>query len=57
MEDAAERPGSALTKVRIRAMADADREFQNRGLGGYKPWCRADGMAGVRRILDSAREQ
>ena len=41
-----------LTKTRIRAMAAADLEFQNRGLGGYKPWCRSDGVAGIQRILD-----
>lgn len=40
-----------LTKIRIGAMADAEREYINRGLGGHKPWCRSDGVAGVKRIL------
>lgn len=41
----------ALTKIRVGAMADAEREYINRGLGGHKPWCRSDGRAGVARIL------
>lgn len=52
LEAAAERSADTLTGVRIRAMADADLEFQNRGLGGYKPWCRKEGMQGVGRILE-----
>ncbi len=40
-----------LTTIRIGAMADAEREYINRGLGGHKPWCRLDGVAGVKRIL------
>ncbi len=46
------RTDAHLTKARVRAMAAADLEFQNRGLGGYKPWCRSDGAAGIQRILD-----
>ena len=41
----------ALTEIRVGAMADAEREYINRGLGGHKPWCRSDGRAGVKRIL------
>lgn len=52
LENASDLPADILTKVRVRAMADADREYQNRGLGGYKPWCQSDGMAGVGRILE-----
>jgi len=40
-----------LTKARIRAMAAADREYMNRGLGGFKPWCQNEGAESVRRIL------
>ncbi len=40
-----------LTKARIRAMAAADREYMNRGLGGFKPWCQNEGAASVQRIL------
>lgn len=42
----------ALTEIRVGAMADAEREYINRGLGGHKPWCRSDGRAGVRRFLE-----
>jgi len=52
LETASPRSEPHLTKTRIRAMADADLEFQNRGLGGYKPWCQSDGAAGTQRILD-----
>jgi len=52
LEAADPRPEKLITKIRIRAMADADREYQNHGLGGYKPWCRTDGVQGVRRILE-----
>ena len=41
----------ALTHIRVGAMADAEREYINRGLGGHKPWCKSDGAAGVGRIL------
>ncbi|MBO6521735.1 MAG: hypothetical protein JJ900_15205 [Rhodospirillales bacterium] len=41
-----------LTDIRVGAMADAEREYINRGLGGHKPWCRSDGRAGVERILE-----
>lgn len=40
-----------LTKARVRAMAAADREYMNRGLGGFKPWCQNEGAESVRRIL------
>lgn len=40
-----------LTEARIRAMAAADSEYMNRGLGGFKSWCQNDGAASVRRIL------
>lgn len=52
LEAAAERTSGMLTDVRISAMAAADLEFQNRGLGGYKPWCRKEGTEGIRRILE-----
>jgi len=40
-----------LRRVRIQAMAAADREYDNRGLGGHRPWCKNEGRAGVSRIL------
>ncbi len=51
LEAASDLPPEALRKIRVGAMADADREYQNRGLGGYKPWCGNEGAAGVERIL------
>lgn len=40
-----------LRQTRIRAMAAADIEYANRGLGGYKPWCQNEGKAGIARII------
>ncbi len=52
LESESTRSETHLTETRIRAMAAADLEFQNRGLGGFKPWCRSGGAAGIQRILD-----
>jgi len=41
----------ALRRIRIRAMAAAEREYNNRGLGGHRPWCQGEGRDGVGRIL------
>ncbi|MBO6949120.1 MAG: hypothetical protein JJ855_14145 [Rhodospirillales bacterium] len=51
LERASGLDADTLTDIRVGAMADAEREYINRGLGGHKPWCRSDGRAGVRRIL------
>jgi hypothetical protein len=40
-----------LRRIRIRAMAAAEREYDNRGLGGHRPWCQGEGRDGVGRIL------
>lgn len=40
-----------LKRLRLAAIVAADREYDNRGLGGYRPWCLGEGVAGVRRIL------
>lgn len=40
-----------LRQTRIKAMAAADIEYANRGLGGYKPWCNTEGRAGITRII------
>ena len=42
----------ALRQIRIKAMAAADIEYANRGLGGYKPWCNTEGRAGIARIIN-----
>ncbi len=51
LEAASDMSYPELTRIRIGAMADAEREYINRGLGGHKPWCRSDGVTGVERIL------
>ncbi len=51
LEASERRTPERLTRLRIHAMADAEREYANRGLGGYKPWCLRDGRDGVRRIV------
>ena len=40
-----------LRSIRIAAFVAADREYQNRSLGGHKAWCQSDGVDGVNRIL------
>jgi len=41
----------ALKALRLSAIVRAMREYDNRGLGGYKAWCKQDGKAGVARII------
>lgn len=50
IEDQSKRSTEQLRKTRIHAMAAADLEYANRGLGGYKPWCEKEGRAGIKRI-------
>ena len=38
--------------LRIAGWVDADREWSNRGLGGFRAWCREDGLPAARRFLD-----
>ena len=40
-----------LTRLRIKGIAASDLEYDNRGLGGYRPWCKGDVKRGVLRIL------
>jgi hypothetical protein len=40
--------------LRIRGAIDAEIEFLNRGMGGYKPWCRSEGASAARSFLDYA---
>ncbi len=37
--------GEAARQARIKAGVAFDLEWQNRGLGGSRPWCRQDGKA------------
>lgn len=50
-EAQSERSIEQLRRTRISAMAAADIEYANRGLGGYKPWCQNEGRAGMTRII------
>jgi len=45
----------ALRRLRIKAIVAADREYDNRGLGGYRAWCASEGRDGVERLLREAR--
>lgn len=46
-------PPETLRNLRIKAIAAAAREYDNRGLGGHRGWCAGEGAAGVARILRS----
>ena len=37
-------------EVRIHAWTAADLEYGNRGLGGFRNWCRTEGLAAVQRF-------
>src|SRR5262245_28237593 len=41
-----------VRKVRMRAGTDADLEYGDRGLGGFRKWCRTEGMAAAQRFID-----
>lgn len=41
-----------VRKVRMRAGTDADLEYGDRGLGGFRSWCRTEGLAAAQRFLD-----
>lgn len=38
-------------EVRIHAWTAADLEYGNRGLGGFRGWCRTEGATAVKRFL------
>jgi hypothetical protein len=56
LEAGSELDADRLTERRVTAMAAADLEHQNRGLGGFRPWCELDGKAGVARIMEAAEK-
>ena len=37
-------------EVRLHAWTAADLEYGNRGLGGFRNWCKTEGLAAVRRF-------
>lgn len=41
--------------LRIAGWVDADREWSNRGLGGFRAWCEDDGLMAAQRFIDNAR--
>ena len=42
-------------RQRIRGWVAADEEWRNRGLGGFRAWCRSEGVAAARRFRAIAR--
>jgi hypothetical protein len=38
--------------LRIRGLTAADLEYGDRGLGGYRNWCRTEGLEAARHFLD-----
>lgn len=56
LEAASPLDAEELTRRRVHAMAAAEIEYNNRGLGGYRPWCRTEGRSGVDRIMRAAQD-
>jgi len=51
---------TAARQARIQGWVAADLEWSNRGLGGFRAWCRDEGVAAARRfraIVDAAEER
>lgn len=46
-----ERTQAQIERARMDAWQAAHLEWQNRGLGGFKGWCRNEGQAAVERFL------
>jgi hypothetical protein len=44
-------PESTVRWLRIRGMVAADLEYGDRGLGGYRNWCRTEGLDAARHFL------
>lgn len=44
-------PESTVRWLRIRGMIAADLEYGDRGLGGYRNWCRTEGVDAARHFL------
>jgi hypothetical protein len=42
--------------LRIAGWVDADREWSNRGLGGFRAWCEIDGLTAAKRFRAMARD-
>lgn len=44
-------PESTVRWLRIRGAIDADLEYGDRGLGGFRGWCRTEGVDAARHFL------
>lgn len=44
-------PESTVRWLRIHGMLAADLEYDNRGLGGFRKWCRTEGLDAARHFL------
>ena len=42
-------------RQRIRGWVEADEEWRNRGLGGFRAWCRSEGLAAAQHFRTIAR--
>ncbi len=54
MRDIIDREGLVETearRLRLRGMTDADLEYGNRGLGGFRNWCRTEGKEAAERFV------
>lgn len=59
LEDVTKRDGLTPDETRafrIAGWVDADREWSNRGLGGFRAWCETHGFAAVSRFLSIVRD-
>ena len=43
--------------LRLRGLTDADLEYGNRGLGGFRHWCRTEGQEAARHFLAFREER
>jgi hypothetical protein len=46
-----ELPEATVRWLRIRGLVAADLEYGNRGLGGYRKWCRTEGLDAAQHFL------
>ena len=45
-------PSQEVREIRISAWTKADLEWSNRGVGGFRNWCRTDGQSAARRFIE-----
>ncbi len=50
-------PRETYEKIRMQAWAKAYREWQNRGLGGFKNWCRTEGISSAKTLRSNRQHR